>query len=153
MRALMMPIVMITAAVAVPAAAAPVAAPAAKPSRVSAETAIREAMMASAAGWNTGDLTRFMAVYADDAIFVTPKGLLRGKAAISAKYQPSFSGVGNVRGSLSFAFLEMRGIDPRHAMLFARWTLSGASTTESGMTTLVFERHGGAWQIIADHSS
>ena len=31
----------------------------------------------SAAGWNAGDLERFMAVYADDAVFVTPKGLVQ----------------------------------------------------------------------------
>ncbi|WP_235982704.1 YybH family protein [Sphingomonas albertensis] len=147
MRALLVPIAMM--AVAVPAAAS--AAPA--PAQVPAETAIRQAMEASATAWNAGDLARFMAVYADDAVFVTPKGLLRGKEAIAAKYRPSFRGVGNARGALTFAFLEMRGIDPRHAMLFARWTLTGPSTVESGMTTLVFERRGAAWQIIADHSS
>jgi uncharacterized protein (TIGR02246 family) len=145
---MLVPIAMMT--VAVPAAAAP-AAPA--PAQVPAETAIRQAMEASAAAWNAGDLARFMAVYADDAVFVTPKGLLRGKEAIAAKYRPSFRGVGNARGALTFAFLELRGIDPRHAMLFARWTLTGPSTVESGMTTLVFERRGTVWQIIADHSS
>lgn len=136
--------------IAVMIAAAPAAA---APAQVPAETAIRQAMEASAAAWNAGDLARFMAVYADDAVFVTPKGLLRGKAAIAAKYRPSFRGVGNARGALTFAFLELRGIDPRHAMLFARWTLTGPSTVESGMTTLVFERRGTGWQIIADHSS
>ena len=118
-----------------------------------ASVAIRQAMAASAAGWNAGDLARFMAIYADDAVFVTPKGLLRGKTAIAAKYQPSFAGGGNSRGSLSFTFLEMRGIDPAHAMLFARWTLTGATSSETGLTTLVFERRDGPWKIIADHSS
>ena len=118
-----------------------------------AEIAIRTGMEASAAGWNAGDLTRFMDIYADDAVFVTPKGLLRGKPAIADKYRSSFSGTGNARGKLSFAFLEMRGLDPAHAMLFARWTLTGASTSETGMTTLVFERRGGTWKIISDHSS
>lgn len=114
---------------------------------------IRQSMEASAAGWNEGDLARFMDVYAEDAVFVTPKGLLRGRPAIAAKYQPSFRGTGNARGRLSFAFLEMKGLDPSHAILFARWTLTGPSTTESGMTTLVFERRGTAWKIISDHSS
>ena len=139
MRASILPVAMF---VAIPAAA-----------QAPAESAIRQAMEASAAGWNAGDLARFMAIYADDAVFVTPNGVLRGKPAIAAKYQPSFRGAGNARGTLSFAFLEMRGIDPRHALLVARWTLSGPSTTESGMTTLVFARRGTAWQIIADHSS
>ncbi len=138
MQALIVPFALIAATAAAP---------------VPAETAIRQAMEASAAGWNAGDLARFMAVYADDAVFVTPKGLLRGKPAIADKYRPSFRGIGNARGTLSFAFLEMRGIDPRHTMLFARWTLTGPSTTESGMTTLVFARRGTVWQIIADHSS
>ncbi len=130
---------------------------AATPAAIPAETAIRQTMAASAAGWNAGDLARFMTVYADDAVFVTPKGLLRGKRAIADKYRPSFRpgtmGAGNSRGTLSFAFLEMRGIDPAHAMLIARWTLTGSSTVETGMTSLVFERRGGAWKIIADHSS
>ena len=143
MRNLMLPLALLSVA------AAPAPTPAPRP----AETAIREAMATSAAGWNAGDLVRFMDVYADDAVFVTPKGLLRGKDAIAAKYRPSFQGVGNVRGTLSFAFLEMRGLDPRHAMLFARWTRNGATTTETGMTTLVFERRGAVWKIISDHSS
>ncbi|HXH16222.1 MAG TPA: SgcJ/EcaC family oxidoreductase [Sphingomonas sp.] len=126
---------------------------AAAPAQAPAEAGIRQVMEASAAGWNAGDLARFMAVYADDAVFVTPKGLLRGKAAIAAKYRPSFRGSGNARGTLSFAFLEVRAIDQRHAIVFARWTLNGAKKTETGMTTLVFERRGAAWQIIADHSS
>ena len=140
MRRMMLPLALM--AIAAPAAAA-----------TPAETAIRSSMEASAAGWNAGDLARFMAVYADDAVFVTPKGLLRGKPAIADKYRSSFRGVGNVRGKLSFAFLEMRGLDPVHAILFARWTLTGATTSETGMTTLVFERRGAAWKIISDHSS
>ena len=52
-----------------------------------AEIAIRKGMEASAAGWNAGDLARFMDIYADDAVFVTPKGLLRGKPAIADKYR------------------------------------------------------------------
>ena len=140
MRRMMLPLALIT--IAAPATAA-----------TPAETAIRTSMEASAAGWNAGDLARFMAVYADDAVFVTPKGLLRGKPAIADKYRSSFRGVGNVRGKLSFAFLEMRGLDPAHAILFARWTLTGATTSETGMTTLVFERRGAAWKIISDHSS
>jgi uncharacterized protein (TIGR02246 family) len=140
MRRMMLPIALMTIS-------------AAASAQTPAETSIRQSMEASAAGWNASDLARFMDVYADDAVFVTPKGLLPGKDAISAKYRPSFRSTGNARGTLSFAFIEMRGIDRAHAMLFARWTLTGPTTTESGMTTLVFERRGSAWKIIADHSS
>lgn len=117
-----------------------------------AETGIRQAMEASAAGWNANDLDRFMAVYADDATFVTPKGLLRGKAVIAAHYARSFAPGGNARGRLTFAFLAFRPIDATHQLLVARWTLTGAKV-ETGMTTLLFERRAGMWRIVADHSS
>jgi len=144
MRTVLIPLTAVMASVAPPVAAA---------DQTPASVQIRQAMEASAAGWNAGDLARFMAIYADDAVFVTAKRLLRGKTAIAAKYQPSFRGTGNARGTLSFTFVEMRGIDPAHAMLFARWTLTGANASETGMTTLVFERRDGAWKVIADHSS
>ncbi len=118
-----------------------------------AETAtVAAAMAASAAGWNAGDLDRFMAVYADDAIYVTAKGVVRGKAAIAARYAPSFADGTNSRGMLSFDLLAERAIDARHRVLIARWTLTGRQV-QSGYTTLVFARQGDAWRIVTDHSS
>ncbi len=113
---------------------------------------IAAAMAASAAGWNAGDLDRFMAVYADDALYVTARGVVRGKSAIAARYAPSFIAGGNSRGTLSFAMLAERPIDATHRVLIARWTLTG-TTTQSGYTTLVFARQGGQWRIVTDHSS
>ena len=113
---------------------------------------IGSAMADSAAGWNAGDLDRFMRVYAEDAVFMTSRGLVRGKAAVAARYRPSFAKGGNRRGKLSFRFLGTRTIDARHRLLWAKWTLRGAKV-ESGMTTLLFERRPAGWQIISDHSS
>ena len=113
---------------------------------------IAAAMAASAAGWNAGDLDRFMAVYADDALYVTARGVVRGKSAIAARYAPSFIAGGNSRGTLSFATLAERPIDATHRVLIARWTLTG-TTTQSGYTTLVFARRGDRWRIVTDHSS
>lgn len=114
---------------------------------------IEAAMTASAAGWNAGDLDRFMAIYAEDAVYVTSKGLVRGRAAIAGRYRASFAKGGNIRGTLSFRLLGERTINATHRILFARWTLAGARTGESGITTLVFERRGAEWRIVADHSS
>lgn len=127
-------------------AAAPV--PAADP----AAAGIRAAMLASAAGWNAGDLNRFMAIYAPDAIFVGKRGLIHGKLAIADSYRRTFTGSGNSRGTLRFDFLEVKPIGERR-ILFARWILSGGAEDESGMTTLVFERRTDGWKIVSDHSS
>ncbi|MDQ2891735.1 MAG: SgcJ/EcaC family oxidoreductase [Pseudomonadota bacterium] len=131
-------------------AAALVAAPAATP-----QQAVTAAMTDSAAGWNAGDLDRFVAIYADDAVFVTPKGLLRGKTAIADHYRPSFAKGGNTRGKLSFQMLAYRTISDVHQLLFARWILtpSNGGTVDQGMTTLLFERRKDGWKIISDHSS
>ena len=127
------------------------AAPAADP----APAAIMAAMTDSAAGWNAGDLDRFMRAYADDAVFVTGKGLVRGRAAIAERYRASFAGGGNARGRLSFGEASFRRLDPAHVLMWARWTLTPAdgAKTDTGMTTLVFERRRDGWRIVSDHSS
>lgn len=117
---------------------------------------IESALTASAAGWNAGDLDRFMAIYADDAAYVTGNGVTRGKADIAAHYRASFADGANKRGALSFRTLGYRTISNVHMLIFARWTLTPADASakpETGMTTLLFERRPAGWRIIADHSS
>jgi uncharacterized protein (TIGR02246 family) len=104
---------------------------------------VEAAMADSAAGWNAGSLDRFVAVYADDAVFMTRNGLVRGKAAIADHYRASFAKGGNTRGKLGFQMLAYRTISNVHQLLFARWTL----------TPLLFERRKTGRQIISDHSS
>ena len=132
--------------------AAPAMVQAATPASDPAAAGIRAAMLASAAGWNAGDLNRFMAIYAPDAIFVGKRGLIKGKTAIADNYRRSFVDSGNSRGTLRFDFLDLKPIGGRR-ILFARWNLSGGAEEESGMTTLVFERRADGWKIVVDHSS
>jgi uncharacterized protein (TIGR02246 family) len=111
------------------------------------------AMTASAAGWNAGDLDRVMAVYADDATYVTRTGVVQGKAAIAARYRPSFASGANTRGRLSFEPVAFRTLGPAQQLLIARWRLTGGEKDESGYTTLLWERRAAGWRIVADHSS
>ncbi len=126
---------------------------AATPALTAPQQQVMAAMTASGAGWNAGDLDRFVAVYADDATFVIKDGVLRGKAAIADRYRPSFTASGNARGKLSFEPVAFRMIGPAQQLLIARWRLSGGAKEESGMTTLLWERRPGGWRIVADHSS
>lgn len=138
--------VMMTAAMTATAAGVPV--------RADADTAIRAAMDASAAGWSAGDMPRFLAIYAEDAVFVTVNGLVRGKAAIAARYDKSYGTDASKRGRLSFRMLGSRRIDAGHQMLWARWQLDYADGKQaSGMTSLLFARGPDGWKIVSDHSS
>jgi uncharacterized protein (TIGR02246 family) len=128
--------------------AAPIAAAPATDPRAAVEAALAD----SAAGWNAGDLDRFVAIYASDATFVTPTGLLQGRAAIADHYRKSFHGGTNTRGRLGFRLLGVRTLSAVHLLVFARYKLDGA-TPEEGPTTLLFERRREGWRIVADHSS
>ena len=80
---------------------------------------------------------------------VGSKELIQGKPAIAESYRKSFTGGANSRGQLRFDFLHLKRIGDRR-ILFARWNLSGGAKTESGMTTLVFERRANKkeWQEL-----
>ena len=134
-----------------------VASPVAASPASDAERAIMAAMRDSAAGWDTGNLDRFMAIYSDapDTSFVGKDELVRGKAAIAARYASRFTPEATAtRGALSFETLRFVSIDARHALLVARYRLKTAGKPDqSGPTTLLFVREPGGWRIVADHSS
>lgn len=136
-------------------AVAALAVPAVAAQREDAQAAIMAAMRDSAAAWTAGDLDRFMGIYADDSTFVVADGLIRGKVAIAARYAPRFTPAGAAkRGALSFEELAFRRIDPTHALLVARYRLKiDGSADQAGPTSLLFEKRGGVWKIVADHSS
>ena len=124
-----------------------------------ARAAVMTALTDSAAGWNAGNLDRFMAVYADapTTTYVTKSGLAHGRAEIASHYRAYFGGAKTAeRGRLSFRPLDFRLLDSTHALLIARYTVSPAGTRAralTGPTSLVFEKRPGGWKIIADHSS
>jgi ketosteroid isomerase-like protein len=96
-----------------------------------------------------------MAVYAEDATFVVVDGVIRGKAAIAARYAPRFAPEAAAkRGTLSFEQMAFRPIDPSHALLVARYRLKIAGAADqTGPTSLLFEKQREGWKIVADHSS
>ncbi|SOB87432.1 Ketosteroid isomerase homolog [Sphingomonas guangdongensis] len=121
------------------------------------ERAIAGAMEDSAAGWNAGDVDRFMKVYSSRAAasFVTREGLVRGKPAMIERYRETYDFADAAkRGQLSFAQADFRMLGSGHALYVARYTLSYPSAKPvSGYTSLVFAREAGGWKIVADHSS
>ncbi len=121
------------------------------------QRAVVAAMTDSAAGWNAGNMDRFMAVYSDapDTSFVTSHGLLRGKAVMIARYREKYGFDDPAkRGTLTFTTLDFRLLDPTHALYIGQYLLTfPGGKTATGPTTLVFVREKGGWKIIADHSS
>jgi uncharacterized protein (TIGR02246 family) len=118
---------------------------------------VDRAMAQSVAGWNAGDIDRFMAVYSDDPTtsFVAGAGLVRGKAAMKTRYQAKYDFADPAkRGTLTIERLDYRPLGRDFALYIGRYTLrypDGHSA--SGPTSLVLHHEAGGWKIIADHSS
>jgi len=124
--------------------------------------AIETGMADSAAGWNGGDVDRFLAIYSDDPAtsFVGSSGVNRGKFGIRAQYLKSYAGQfgpessAATRSALTFTFEDFRMIGADHALLIAHWSLAKpGEAAKGGMTSLLFRKEAGGWKIIADHSS
>lgn len=119
--------------------------------------AIDAAMASSVAGWNAGDVDRFMAVYSNDPAtsFVSGESVLRGKAAMTARYRAKYDFADAAkRGTLTIERIDYRPLGPGYALYIGRYTLRYPDDHgASGPTSLVFHHEAGGWKIIADHSS
>ncbi len=109
----------------------------------------------SAAAWNHGDLDTFMTDYlpGDRTTFVTSRGVIRGPAAIRARYAPRFA-PGALHDSLSFQAIEVDSLAPGVFNVIAEYVLTrGDSLIGRGPTSLVMVRRDGRLRIVHDHSS
>ncbi|MBZ5590233.1 MAG: polysaccharide deacetylase family protein [Acidobacteriia bacterium] len=119
-----------------------------------------------AAAWNRGDLDAFCAVYDEDAVFLTPSGLARGRQAVLERYRTRYPTT-EAMGALTLEPIEFRdaggiGVDPAGGLgpdkpeglsLVARWTLrTSDGTLRTGLTLLVLHRRGETWRIVQDAS-
>ena len=121
--------------------------------------AIGKVMDASVVAWSAGDLNAFMDSYEDspDTLFVGSTGLVRGKAAIAARYAKQFGQGGpGTLGKLSFETLEIRPTGEHYALMIGRYHLQPADRAKpeaSGIFSLVFHERDGHWRIVCDHTS
>lgn len=124
-----------------------------------AATAIGQVMDASVVAWSAGDLNAFMESYEDspDTLFVGSQGVVRGKAAIAARYATQFGrgGPGQL-GSLSFETLDIRTTGEHYALMIGRYHLQPVDRNKpeaTGIFSLVFHERDGRWRIMCDHTS
>jgi peptidoglycan/xylan/chitin deacetylase (PgdA/CDA1 family) len=127
---------------------------------------VEEHLAAQIVAWNSGDLESFCSGYDEDALFLTPKGVTRGRDEILARYRESYADRAAM-GTLSFELIEIRpahGVEVSllgdsqpggvHAVgVAARWILSYPDREDaSGLTMLYLRRRGDGWSIAQDSS-
>lgn len=114
--------------------------------------------------WNRGDLEAFCALYADDAVFVTPPraanpdagvpasdGVTRGRAEVLARYKRRYPD-GKAMGQLAIEPHDVRETKDT-VSISAKWTLRYPDKPAlSGNTVIVLVRTQAGWRIVHDAS-
>ena len=118
---------------------------------VSNADAVKALITTQGEAWNKGDLPAFTSVYADDAVFVSPNGVTKGRQAVLERYQKRYPDK-KAMGTLSFEFVEVR--EQKDAVsVVARWTLAYPDKpAATGHTLLVLHKKGEKWLIVQDAS-
>jgi len=92
----------------------------------------REVFQHHAQALGAGDLDEIVADYTDDAVFITPAGVQRGKDGIRAAFTQLLADVPNAAWDLKTHIYE-------HDVLFLEWAADAAATfVEDGIDTFVF---------------
>lgn len=113
--------------------------------------AVKAMITTQAEAWNRGDLPAFCSVYADDAVFVSPNGVTKGRQAVLERYQKRYPDK-KAMGTLSFEFVETRE-QKDGVSVIAKWMLAYPDKpTASGHTLLVLHKKGDKWFIVQDAS-
>jgi peptidoglycan/xylan/chitin deacetylase (PgdA/CDA1 family) len=134
-----------------------------------ARAAVEALLKTQSDAWNRGDLETFTSVYAEDASFLSPTGLTRGRQQVLERYRRRYPDK-KAMGTLTLEIVEARpaqGVeftalgDARPSRVHglsvaARWKLAYPDQpdkkTAEGLTLLVLRRHGETWEIVQDAS-
>lgn len=133
------------------ACARPGTAPAPAPARDAAE--IRAVLDSTAAGWNRGDLQRYLWAYADTATEMGPNGPEGGQGAIERIMRRGFWRTGRPLQSLRYEHVVVRPLGADYALVTGQFVLTGGERPDrTGWFTTVWTRTREGWRMIHDHS-
>lgn len=112
---------------------------------------VRELIARQAAAWSRGDVDAFCAAYAEDAVFVSPSGVTRGRAEVLARYRQKYPDA-RAMGRLELDVLDVRQTADA-VSVGATWALTYPDKPrEEGHTVIVFVRTPVGWRIVHDAS-
>lgn len=116
--------------------------------------AVLDVLDAQVEAWNEGDIEGFMAGYlrSEELRFTSGSEVRRGWRHTLERYRETYPDRAAM-GSLAFEDLDVRVLSEHAAMVFGRFRLTRESDEPTGLFTLLVERHGEQWLIVADHTS
>jgi ketosteroid isomerase-like protein len=127
---------------------------AAPESKAAATAEIRAMLDAQVAGWNSGDVTRYMEFYvkSDRLRFASNGTVTYGWRATLERYQKGYPDK-SAMGSLTCTYHDIDVVAPDTAIVFGKWQLQRGDDKPWGLFTLVVRKTPEGWRITADHTS
>ena len=115
---------------------------------------ILDVLRDSEAGWNAGDLERYMQAYwrSADLRFAAGGAVTTGWEATLDRYRTRYPDRATM-GTLAFSDLEVVLLGGDAAYVFGRWELQRAQDRPHGLFTLILRRLPEGWRIVHDHTS
>lgn len=104
--------------------------------------------------WNKGDIEGYMQGYvqSDSLVFVGKSGPKYGWKTTLDNYKKSYPDKAAM-GFLTFDIKKVKLIGSDHAFVLGGWHLKREKDNPQGYFTLLIEKIGGKWKVVADHSS
>ena len=114
---------------------------------------ITAALASTSEGWNTGDLSRYLAPYVPEATEMTGEGPKGGVEHIEQTMRNGFWKTGRPLQSLRYENLEVRMLGKDNALVTGQYILSGGGRPDrKGWFTTVWTKTNKGWRMIHDHS-
>jgi uncharacterized protein (TIGR02246 family) len=119
----------------------------------SAEDQIRAALDSTAAGWNKGDLSQYLAAYTDNATEMGPNGPEGGREVIEKTMRQGFWKTGRPLQTLRYEHVVVRMLGKDNALVTGQFVLTGGGRPDrNGWFTTIWTRTRQGWRMIHDHS-
>ena len=112
---------------------------------------VAQMLATSAVEWSRGDIDAFCSHYHDDAVFVSPSGLTKGRAAVLERYKKKYAGKAAM-GALTLELLDVIASSTT-ASVAMRWKLAyPEKPAAEGFSVIGLVKPAKAWLIKHDAS-
>lgn len=115
---------------------------------------IRTMLDAQVAGWNSGDVTRYMEFYvkSDQLRFASGGNVTYGWKPTLERYRKGYPDK-SAMGTLTCTYHDIDVVAPDTAIVFGKWELQRSGDKPWGLFTLVVKKTRDGWRVTADHTS
>jgi uncharacterized protein (TIGR02246 family) len=114
---------------------------------------IKAELESTAAGWNAGDLSKYLAAYVPEATEMTADGPKGGVEEIEKTMKAGFWKTGRPLQTLHYENVVVRMLGKNNALVTGQYVLTGAGRADrKGWFTTVWVKAGKSWRMVHDHS-